>query len=179
LLSDLIRPPASLLHAHDGGGFGLPIWWWGLGYGVVGVVVVAVGGLLVDGFVLRVCGFGSGDGDGGSFGFGFGFGLGWKNGFGVGGLWCFGFGLWGCRYCDGGNGWSIGGWVCVAGLGSVRVGCCRGFGFREGGGGMDLVGVRMVAGVVMVTGVAVSCWVGFGRGWVVSEGMGTGIEKWF
>uniref|UniRef100_A0A2N9HMZ7 Uncharacterized protein n=1 Tax=Fagus sylvatica TaxID=28930 RepID=A0A2N9HMZ7_FAGSY len=28
----------------DGGGFGLPIWWWGLGYGVAGVVVVAVGG---------------------------------------------------------------------------------------------------------------------------------------
>ena len=28
----------------DGGGFGLPIWWWGLGYGVTGVVVVAVGG---------------------------------------------------------------------------------------------------------------------------------------
>uniref|UniRef100_A0A2N9IK46 Transmembrane protein n=1 Tax=Fagus sylvatica TaxID=28930 RepID=A0A2N9IK46_FAGSY len=32
----------------DGGGFGLPIWWWGLGYGVAGVVVVAVGGLLVE-----------------------------------------------------------------------------------------------------------------------------------
>uniref|UniRef100_A0A2N9HLZ0 Uncharacterized protein n=1 Tax=Fagus sylvatica TaxID=28930 RepID=A0A2N9HLZ0_FAGSY len=30
----------------DGGGFGLPIWWWGLGYGVAGVVVVAVGGSL-------------------------------------------------------------------------------------------------------------------------------------
>ena len=41
------------------------------------------------------------------------------------------------------------------GLGSVGMGCCRGFGFREGGGGMDLV-----------AGVAVSCWVGFGRGWV-------------
>uniref|UniRef100_A0A2N9H2M6 Uncharacterized protein n=1 Tax=Fagus sylvatica TaxID=28930 RepID=A0A2N9H2M6_FAGSY len=40
--SDLIRPPASLSHARDGGGFGLPIWWWGLGYGVAGVVVVAV-----------------------------------------------------------------------------------------------------------------------------------------
>uniref|UniRef100_A0A2N9ETW5 Transmembrane protein n=1 Tax=Fagus sylvatica TaxID=28930 RepID=A0A2N9ETW5_FAGSY len=47
-LSDLIRSPASLSHARDGGGFGLPIWWWGLGYGVVGVVVVAVGGLLVE-----------------------------------------------------------------------------------------------------------------------------------
>ena len=28
------------------------------------------------------------------------------------------------------------------GLGSVRVGCCHGFGFREGGGGVDLVAVR-------------------------------------
>ncbi len=37
----------------------------------------------------------------------------------------------------------------------------------------------MVAGVVVVAGVAVSCWVGFGRGWVVPEGMGTGIEKWW
>ena len=27
--------------------------------------------------------------------------------------------------------------------------------------------------------VPVSYWVGFGRGWVVPEGMGTGIEKWF
>jgi hypothetical protein len=87
-------------------GFGLPIWWWGLGYGVAGVVVVAVGGLLVDGFVLRVCGFGMAVAvAGGSFGFGFG--LGWKNGFGVGGLWCFGFGLWGCRF---------GFWVWVMGL---------------------------------------------------------------
>uniref|UniRef100_A0A2N9HBF0 Transmembrane protein n=1 Tax=Fagus sylvatica TaxID=28930 RepID=A0A2N9HBF0_FAGSY len=82
LLSDIIRPPASLLHAHDGGGFGLPIWWWGLGYGVVGVVVVAVGGLLVDGFVLRVCGFGSGDGDGG--GVALGLGLGWGGRMGLG-----------------------------------------------------------------------------------------------
>ena len=41
-----------------------------------------MGGLLVDGFVLRVCGFGGGDGDGGGGSFGFG----WKNGFGVGGL---------------------------------------------------------------------------------------------
>ena len=47
------------------------------------------------------------------------------------------------------------------GLGSVGMGCCRGFGFREGGGGVDLV-----ASVVVVAGVAVSCWVGFGRGWV-------------
>ena len=70
----------------------------------------------------------------------------------------------------------------------MRVGCCRGFGFCEGGGGVDLVAVgygwlwvwvceglvavRVVAGVVVVVvaGVAVSCWVGFGRGWV---------EKWF
>ena len=91
-LFDLIRPPASLSHARDGGGFGLPIWWWGLGYGVAGVVVVAVGGLLVDEFVLRVCGFGGGDGDGDGCGgggsFGFRIGLRWKNGFGVGGLWC-------------------------------------------------------------------------------------------
>ena len=29
-------------------------------------------------------------------------------------------------------------WVVAVGLGSVRVGCCHGFGFREGGGGMDL-----------------------------------------
>ncbi len=61
-----------------------------------------MGGLLVDGFVLRVCGFGGddGDGDGGGSGgsFRFGFRLGWKNEFGVGGLWCFGFGLWGCRF---------------------------------------------------------------------------------
>ena len=33
---------------------GLSIWVLGLGYRVAGVVVVAVGGLLVDGFVLRV-----------------------------------------------------------------------------------------------------------------------------
>uniref|UniRef100_A0A2N9I184 Uncharacterized protein n=1 Tax=Fagus sylvatica TaxID=28930 RepID=A0A2N9I184_FAGSY len=128
--SDLIRPPASLSHARDGGGFGLPIWWWGLGYGVAGVVVVAVGGLLVDGFVLRVCGFGGGDGngDGGGGGgsFGFGFGLGWKNG----------------------GGWSVGGWVCVVGLGSMRVGCCRGFGFREGGGGVDLVAMSVKASCI-------------------------------
>ena len=51
------------------------------------------------------------------------------------------------------------------GLGSVGMGCCRGFGFREGGGGVDLV-----ASVVVVAGVAVSCWVGFGRGWVVRVG---------
>ena len=77
-------------------GFGLPIWWWGLGYEVAGVVVVAVGGLLVDGFMLRVCVFYGGGGNGGSFGFGFG--LGWKIGFRVGGLWSFGFGLWGCQF---------------------------------------------------------------------------------
>ena len=33
---------------------GLPIWVLSLGFGVAGVVVVVVGGLLVDGFVLRV-----------------------------------------------------------------------------------------------------------------------------
>jgi hypothetical protein len=94
--SDLIRPPASLSHARDGGGFGLPIWWWGLGYRVAGVVVVVVGGLLVDGFVLRVCGFGGGNGDGGGGGgsFGFGFGLGWKNGFGVFWVWVMGLPIW-------------------------------------------------------------------------------------
>ena len=48
------------------------------------------------------------------------------------------------------------------------MGLCCGFGFREGGGGVDLVAVRVVAGVVVVVvaDVAVSCWVGFGRGWV-------------
>ena len=63
----------------------------------------------------------------------------------------------------------------------MRVGCCRGFGFREGGGGVDLVAVRVVAGVVVVVvaDVAVSCWVGFGRGWVGPERMGTGIETRF
>ena len=58
----------------------------------------------------------------------------------------------------------------------MRVGCCRGFGFCEGGGGVDLVAVGYgwlwvwvcegLVAVRVVAGVAVSCWVGFGRGWV-------------
>jgi|UniRef100_A0A2N9H5B7 hypothetical protein len=158
---------------------GLPVlWWWqwvvywwmGLCCGfVVLAVAVAVGVAL-----------GLGLGWGGRMGLGWGvcgvLGL----GYGVADL-GFGFGLWGCRCCGGGSGWFVGGWVCVAGLGSVKVGCCRGFGFREGGGGVDLVAMRVVAGVVVVVvaDVAVSCWVGFGRGWVVPEGMGTGIETPF
>ena len=46
--SDLIRSPASLSHSRDGRGFGLPISWWGLGNGVASVVVVAMGGQLVE-----------------------------------------------------------------------------------------------------------------------------------
>uniref|UniRef100_A0A2N9I0T4 Uncharacterized protein n=1 Tax=Fagus sylvatica TaxID=28930 RepID=A0A2N9I0T4_FAGSY len=67
--------------------------------------------------------------------------------------------------CCRGFGFREGGGGVDLGLGSVGMGCCRGFGFREGGGGVDLV-----AGVVVVAGVAVSCWVGFGRGWVVRVG---------
>ncbi|GMY12577.1 hypothetical protein FCV25MIE_07816 [Fagus crenata] len=104
-----------------------------------------------------------------------------------------GVGLWGCRCCGGGGGsgwsvggwvcgfgsgdgdgggggWSVGGWVCVAGLGFVRVGCCRVFGFR---------GVVVGFGCGVVVAGVVSCWVGFGRGWVVPEGIGTGIETPF
>ncbi|GMY25490.1 hypothetical protein FCV25MIE_20732 [Fagus crenata] len=93
------------------GGFGLPIWWWGLGYRVQ----------------------------------------------------CYG----------GGSGWSVGGWVCVAGLGSVRVGCCRGFGFCEGGGGVDLVAVRYGCRCGCGCGCRCGCEL---LGWVW-EGMGTGIEN--
>ena len=59
------------------------------------------------------------------------------------------------------------------GLGSVRVGCCHGFGFREGGGGVDLVVVRY--GCRCGCGCQCGCEL---LGWVW-EGMGTGIEKWF
>uniref|UniRef100_A0A2N9EU23 Transmembrane protein n=1 Tax=Fagus sylvatica TaxID=28930 RepID=A0A2N9EU23_FAGSY len=58
---------------------GLPIWVLGGNGGVLGMSCSG----FVDGFVLRVCGFGGGGGNGGSFGFGFGL-WGWKNGFGVG-----------------------------------------------------------------------------------------------
>ena len=119
---------------------GLPVlWWWqwvvywwmGLCCGfVVLAVAVAVG-----------VAFGLGLGWGGRMGLGWGvcgvLGL----GYGVAN-WGFEFGFWGCRCCGGGSGWSVGGWVCVAGLGSVRVGCCHGFGFHEGGGAVDLVAVR-------------------------------------
>ncbi len=75
----------------------MPIWVLGGDGSVLGMSCFG----FMDGFVLRVCGFGSGGGNGGIFGFGFGL-WGWKNGFGVGGLWCFG----------GGSGWSV-----VAGVG--------------------------------------------------------------
>ena len=42
--SDLNIDEPMGIATRDGGGFGLPIWWWGLGYRVAGVVVVAVGG---------------------------------------------------------------------------------------------------------------------------------------
>ena len=53
--------------------------------------------------------------------------------------------------CCPGFGFREGGGGVDLGLGSVGMGCCCGFGFREGGGGVDLV-----AGVVVVAGVAVS-----------------------
>ena len=66
---------------------GLPIWVLGGDGGVLWMSYSR----FVDGFVLRVCGFGDGDGGRGSFRFGFRL-WGWKNGFGVGSLWCFGGG---------------------------------------------------------------------------------------
>uniref|UniRef100_A0A2N9H8E7 Uncharacterized protein n=1 Tax=Fagus sylvatica TaxID=28930 RepID=A0A2N9H8E7_FAGSY len=107
-----------------------------------GFVVLAVAMAMVMAVAVGVA-LGLGLGWGGRMGLGWGvcgvLGL----GYGVADL-GFGFGLWGCRFgfwvwvmgcrcCGGGSGWSVGEWVCVAGLGSVRVGCCRGFGFREGG----------------------------------------------
>ena len=112
-------------------------WWMGLCCGFV-VLAVAMAMAVAVGLAL-----GLGLGWGGRMGLRWGVCgvLGLGLGYGVADL-GFGFGLWGCRCCGGGSGWSAGGWVCVAGLGSVRVGCCRGFGFREGGGGVDLVAMR-------------------------------------
>ena len=106
-------------------------WWMGLCCGFV-VLVVAMAMAVAVGLAL-----GLGLGWGGRMGLRWGvcgvLGLGLGLGYGVADL-GFGFGLWGCRCYGGGSGWFVGGWVYVVGLGSVRVGCCRGFGFREGGG---------------------------------------------